>query len=188
MDWVVFAVAGIATLVGAIGVVTCRNPVHSALMLVMTLFGIAVLFVEQDAHFLAAVQVIVYAGAVVVLFLFVIMLLGIETNEDLHKDPLWGQRPAAIALGLLMLLEVLLLVRGNWVTGAPSTAGAARSADQTNVEVLSRSLFTRYLLPFEATSVLLLIAVVGAVVLARRPTRAELADINEDDPDLVPAE
>src|SRR3981081_3361594 len=106
VDAVTFVLAAVIVLAGAIGVVTCRNPVHSALMLVMTLFGVAVLFVEQDAHFLAAVQGIVYAGSVVVLFLFVIMLLGIETTEDLKRDPLRGQRPAAIALGLLSLLEV----------------------------------------------------------------------------------
>jgi NADH-quinone oxidoreductase subunit J len=181
MDWVVFVVAGFAILAGAIGVVTCRNPVHAALMLVMTLFGIAVLFVEQDAQFLAAVQVIVYAGAIVVLFLFVIMLLGIDKAENLRQEPLRGQRPVAIALGLLTLLEVLLLTRTTWVSGTPSVSGPMRSADQTNVEVLARSLFTRYLLAFEATSVLLLIAVVGAVVLARRPSRRELVD--DDDVD-----
>ena len=78
MDWVVFVVAAAAVLAGALGVVLSTHPVHSALMLVLTLFGIAVLFVAQQAHFLAAVQVIVYAGAIVVLFLFVIMLLGID--------------------------------------------------------------------------------------------------------------
>src|SRR5207302_10016736 len=174
-----------ATLAGAIGVVTCRNPVHSALNLVMTLFGIAVLFVEEQAHFLAAVQVIVYAGAIVVLFLFVIMLLGIDQAENLREDPLRGQRPVAIALGLLALLEVLLLTRSTWVTGAPSLSGELKSTDKTNVEVLARSLFTRYLLPFEATSVLPLIAVVGAVILARRPSRGDLADQTEDDAELV---
>jgi len=185
MDWLVFVVAGVATLAGALGVVVCRNAVHSALMLVMTLFGVAVLFVEEGAHFLAAVQVIVYAGAIVVLFLFVIMLLGIDKTESLSSDPLKGQRPVAIALGLLSLLEVLLLTRTTWSTGAPSVAGPMQSTDQTNVEVLARSLFTRYLLPFEATSVLLLIAVVGAVVLARRPSRGELSDVNQDDANLV---
>ncbi len=79
VDTIVFAVAAVVILAGAVGVVLSRNPVHSALMLVMTLFGMAVLFVAQDAHFLAAVQVIVYAGAIVVLFLFVIMLLGVDT-------------------------------------------------------------------------------------------------------------
>src|SRR2546423_8232807 len=171
MDIVVFGVASVVAVAGALGVVLSRNPVHSALMLVMTLFGVAVLFVEQQAHFLAAVQVIVYAGAVVVLFLFVIMLIGVDTPENIKTDPLPAQRPVAVALGLIGLLEVLLLARwGNWVSGAQSVGGAARgsaTAGKTNVELVANSLFTRYLLPFEATSVLLVIALVGAGVLAR---------------------
>jgi NADH-quinone oxidoreductase subunit J len=171
VDWAVFVVAGVATLAGAFGVILSSNPVHSALMLVMTLFGIAVLFVAQSAHFLAAVQVIVYAGAIVVLFLFVIMLLGVDRSEDLGVEPLRGQRVAAAVAGALGLVEVLLLARSHWATGAPSAAGPA-SGPGSNVEKLARSLFTRYLLAFEVTSVLLVIAVIGAVVLARR-TRAD---------------
>jgi NADH-quinone oxidoreductase subunit J len=96
-----------------------------------------------------------------------------------------GQRPVAIALGLLSLLEVLLLTRGTWVTGASSVSGQLESPDQTNVQVLSSSLFTRYLLAFEATSVLLLIAVVGAVVLARRPSRSEMSVEEQTDANVV---
>src|SRR5437763_9830169 len=116
VDVMVFAVSAVIVLAGAIGVVTSRNPVHSALFLVMTLFGIAVLFVEQEAHFLAAVQVIVYAGAIVVLFLFVIMLLGVDQAEDVRQEPLRGQRPAAAVLGVLALAEVFLLARTQWAT------------------------------------------------------------------------
>ncbi|MDQ1403909.1 MAG: NADH-quinone oxidoreductase subunit [Actinomycetota bacterium] len=171
-DLAVFTVSAIIVLAGAVGVVLARNPVHSALMLVMTLFGVAVLFVEQQAHFLAAVQVIVYAGAIVVLFLFVIMLLGVDKEEVLEVEQLKGQRPTAIVLGVLSLGELLLLARTQWATGAIAVAGPA-DGPGTNVEKLARSIFTRYLLPFEATSILLVIAVVGAVVLARRPTVAE---------------
>src|SRR5881392_3957452 len=98
-DIAVFVVAAAVVIIGALGVVFSRNPVHAALNLVMTLFAVAVLFVEQQADFLAAVQVIVYAGAIVVLFLFVIMLLGVDRAENLETEPLPGQRPAAIALG-----------------------------------------------------------------------------------------
>ncbi|MFN2606853.1 MAG: NADH-quinone oxidoreductase subunit J [Acidimicrobiales bacterium] len=176
MDWVVFVVAALATLAGAFGVVLASNPVHSALMLVMTLFGIAVLFVSQQADFLAAVQVIVYAGAIVVLFLFVIMLIGVDRSENLRVEPLRGQRVAAGVAGFLALVEVLVLARNRWATGATSVAGPA-SGPGSNVEKLARSLFTRYLLAFEVTSVLLVIAVVGAVVLARR-TRADDASVS----------
>src|SRR3954467_15918173 len=110
-DIAVFVVAAAVVIIGALGVVTSRNPVHAALMLVLTLFGIAVLFVAQQAHFLAVVQVIVYAGAIVVLFLFVIMLLGVDQAESLESEPLTGQRPAAIIVGVLALLELFLLAR-----------------------------------------------------------------------------
>jgi NADH-quinone oxidoreductase subunit J len=170
-DLLVFIVASAAVLTGAIGVVVARHPVHSALMLIQTLFGVAVLFVAQQADFLAAVQVIVYAGAIVVLFLFVIMLVGVDRTESIRDEPLRGQRPTALALGVLTLLEVVLLSRtGGWVPGAPSVSGAADGPGD-NVVKLGRSIFTTYLYPFEITSVLLVIAVVGAVVLARRPPR-----------------
>jgi NADH-quinone oxidoreductase subunit J len=167
VDWTIFVIAAVATLIGAAGVVLSANPVHSALSLVMTLFGIAVLFVAQQAHLLAAVQVIVYAGAIVVLFLFVIMLLGVDQSEDLKVEPLGGQRMLAVCAGLLSLAGVLVLARSGWATGAHSLGGAA-SGEGSNVEKLARSLFSQYVLAFEVTSILLVIAVVGAVVLARR--------------------
>ncbi|HEY2429561.1 MAG TPA: NADH-quinone oxidoreductase subunit J [Acidimicrobiales bacterium] len=170
-DWGVFLVAAVVVLAGALGVVTARHPVHCALFLIQTLFGVAVLFVSELAHFLAAVQVIVYAGAIVVLFLFVIMLLGVDRSEQVLAEPLKGQRPTAILLGIIGLAEFVGLVRSNeWATGAVSVAGPANAAG-SNVELLGRSLFSTYLLPFEVTSVLLIIAVVAAVVLARRPPR-----------------
>ncbi|MDP9070360.1 MAG: NADH-quinone oxidoreductase subunit J [Actinomycetota bacterium] len=173
VDVAVFAASAVIVLAGAIGVVVSRNPIHAALCLVLTLFGVAVLFVAQQAHFLAAVQVIVYAGAIVVLFLFVIMLLGVDRREDVAAEPLRGQRPAAVLLGVAALAELLLLAQGtDWVTGARSVAGAA-TGPGTNVEKLASSIFTRYLFAFEITSVLLVIAVVGAVVLVRRPTSGD---------------
>jgi NADH-quinone oxidoreductase subunit J len=169
-DAVTFGVAAMICVVGALGVVLARNPVHSALMLVMTLFGIAVLFVEENAQFLAAVQVIVYAGAIVVLFLFVIMLLGVDRSEAIKRDPLPAQRPIAIVLGILGLVEVLFLARGQWPGGAHSVS-APLGTPASNVQVIGKSIFTTYLLAFEVTSALLVVAIVGAVVLVRRPGR-----------------
>jgi NADH-quinone oxidoreductase subunit J len=112
--------------------------------------------------------VIVYAGAIVVLFLFVIMLLGVDREENVAAEQLRGQRPTAVLLAVIGLAELLLLARSNsWATGAVSVVGPANGPG-TNVEKLGRSLFSFYLMPFEVTSVLLVIAVVGAVVLARR--------------------
>jgi NADH-quinone oxidoreductase subunit J len=181
MELFVFLVAGGACIAGALGVVLNRNPVHAALSLVGTLFGIAVLFVAQEAHFLAAVQVIVYAGAIVVLFLFVLMLLGVDQAEDLSIEPLGGaQRIAAVLIGLAVLALPLFAF---WSTSGDATGVApADGADNqinagaANVAQLGESLFTTYLFAFEVTSVLLVIAVVGAVVLARKVKRADLID------------
>ena len=138
VDTLVFIVAAAICLSGALGVILARNPVHSALMLVMTLFGIAVLFVAQEAHFLAAVQVIVYAGAIVVLFLFVIMLLGVDRAQNLELSILPIQRWAALvfAAGSLLLLIGLIVVVNEPVTGAEAMGGAA-SGDE-HVRLLAR--------------------------------------------------
>jgi len=179
-DAITFVVAAAICVVGALGVVLSKNPVHSALMLIMTLFGVAVLFVEENAQFLAAVQVIVYAGAIVVLFLFVIMLLGVDRQEAINADPLGHQRLWALLLGALTLAEVLLLAKGNWATGAHSTSGSLDQNSRTNVYVLGKSVFTTYLLAFEITSALLVIAIIGAVVLARR-TRSRIGSAGGGD-------
>jgi NADH-quinone oxidoreductase subunit J len=173
VDWIVFVLAAVIVLAGGIGVVVSRHPVHSVLFLIQTLFGVAILFVAQGAHFLAAVQVIVYAGAIVVLFLFVIMLLGVDRAEARAADPFRGQRPLALLVGVIGLAEFALLVRSaSWVTGTKSVAGPL-SGPGSNVEKLGRSLFTTYLLPFEVTSALLVVAVVAAVILTRRPEPGE---------------
>lgn len=165
-DLITFVAAAAAAIAGALGVIFLRNPVHSALMLVLTLFAIATLFVEQGAEFLAAVQVIVYAGAVVVLFLFVIMLLGVDRRESFVDDRLRWIRPVALGALVVILIEVSLLARTHWVTGAHGVT-ARLSGGGGNVSELARAVFTTYLVPFEATSALLVIAVIGAVVLAR---------------------
>jgi NADH-quinone oxidoreductase subunit J len=180
-DILVFAASAAVVLVGAVGVVTSRNPVHAALSLVMTLFGVAVLFIEQEADFLAAVQIIVYAGAIVVLFLFVIMFLGVDRREDVEVEPLAGQRPLAfLMLGITLAGIIAMLATAHWVTGAHQVVGPIQGpitkhagAPSGEVAQLGKQLFTTYLFAFEATAALLVIAVVGAVVLARRPTLSE---------------
>jgi NADH-quinone oxidoreductase subunit J len=169
VDRITFGIGATIIVLGAIGVVISRNPVHAALMLVMTLFGVAVLFVEEGANFLAAVQVIVYAGAIVVLFLFVIMFLGVDREENLGEEPLPLQRPLALALMVLAIAGLLLLGIGSrWSVGPQSVAGPAANQPGGDVAALGRSVFTTYLFAFEITAALLVIAVVGAVVLARR--------------------
>jgi NADH-quinone oxidoreductase subunit J len=183
MTAVIFFVFGALALAGAFGVVLARNPVHSALSLVVTLVSVAVLFLQQDADLLAAVQVVVYAGAIVVLFLFVIMLLGVD-HPDTLRDPLRGQRVAAIIIGVVLLAEVLFLTGHQWATGAHALAPQSiRGGDPglgNNVERIARALFTDFLWPFEITAALLVLAVIGSVVLARRSRNAADDALAED--------
>ena len=168
MEGFVFVVASAMVLAGAIGVVVRSHPVHCALSLVLTLFGVAVLFIAQDAQFLAVVQVIVYAGAIVVMFLFVIMLLGVDRAESLRIESLKGQRPLAAIVGIGAIGMMLIAI---FVAGRHQTAPAVGTAvgGEQNVNALARSLFGTHVFAFEVTSVLLVIAVVGTVLLARRP-------------------
>ena len=166
---IVFVAAAILILTGAIGVITLKNPVHAALSLIMTLFGVAVAFIAQQADFLAAVQIIVYAGAIVVLFLFVIMFLGVDRREGVEIQPLVGQKALAL-VGVVITVGgvVFMMARSHWVTGVPSLTGSKLANGAHNVKQLGTSIFTTYLFAFEATAALLIIAVVGAVLLARR--------------------
>lgn len=171
MELFVFIAASVMILAGAIGVIIRPNPVHAALSLVLTLFGIAVLFVSLNAHFLAAVQVIVYAGAIVVLFLFVIMLLGVDRTEDITVEPLTIQRPLAVIIGV----GIAALVSAAVVASTDILNRQGDGLDLTTVESpdanirqVARSIFGDYVFAFELTSVLLLVAVVGTVLMARR--------------------
>jgi NADH-quinone oxidoreductase subunit J len=165
----VFVTSALLILVGAIGVISVKNPVHAAISLIMTLFGVAVAFIAQSADFLAAVQIIVYAGAIVVLFLFVIMFLGVDRNMSVSVDPLVGQRAFALA-GVVITIGglIALMASSHWVSGVKSVSGATLATGQANVKQLGTAVFTTYLFAFEATAALLIIAVVGAVLLARR--------------------
>lgn len=199
VELIVFLAAGAVCLGGALGVVLNRSPVHAALSLVATLFGIAVLFIAQDAHFLAAVQVIVYAGAIVVLFLFVIMLLGVDSSENLAEEPIVGQRIVAGLVGVVMLALPIVAIfsttdsDGNvTATGQSGVLGTPTSNQDFNVAEIGEVLLTDYLFAFEVTSVLLVIAVVGAVLLAKRikgePIAIDADEQMTDDPDPVAVE
>lgn len=171
MELVVFVLASLMVLGGAIGVITRSNPVHAALSLVLTLFGVAVMFVSHEAHFLAAVQVIVYAGAIVVLFLFVIMLLGVDRSEDISIEPITAQRPLAAIVGLgvsgIVIAALVASRTALHTTGDGIDATTVDAAD-ANIRQLARSIFSNNVFAFEVTSVLLLVAVIGTVLMARR--------------------
>jgi NADH-quinone oxidoreductase subunit J len=161
VEFVLFVVFGLTAVFGGVAMVWARNPVYSAMGLMLTMFSIAVFYVSNAGHFIAAVQVIIYAGAVMTLFLFVIMLIGVDKAED-RSEHLPVQRPLALGLLVLFGAGVLLAGRLAWTTG-PRTAGTAVNG---TVEAIGDAVFRRWLLPFEVTALLLIIAAVGAIALA----------------------
>jgi NADH-quinone oxidoreductase subunit J len=165
-ELIVFALMAVSSTLGGITVVRARNPVYAAMGLLATLFSMGVLYVLQLAHFVAAVQIIVYAGAVMTLFLFVIMLVGVDKSEDL-RETIPHQRRLAMALGVIAAAVVIILVargRFSWVP----VVGAAADPQLTNgtIEAIAEPLFSGWVLAFEATALLLTIAAAGAVALA----------------------
>ena len=181
MSWLLIHFAqivfyGLATVAvaGAVGVIAFRNPVHAALSLLGTFLAVAGLFVLMEAEFLAAVQILVYAGGVMVLFLFVIMLVKARTLPD---EPQYLGRLAPAAVGLGVLLAVLVGV-GVWgaAHGAPGDPAALRQvqgATLGNTEAVGWSLYRDYLLPFEVVSIVLLVAMIGAIVMGRKESPKE---------------
>jgi NADH-quinone oxidoreductase subunit J len=167
MQALIFYICAVAVITGALGVVLAHNPVHSALFLLLTLVSVAILFLQQDAALVAIIQIVVYASAIVVLFVFVIALLGVDQHETFEEPSLF-QRPVAIGLGVLLFAQIVILAGHHWVTGEHSVRGVLGTPREGNVHRLAVSLFTDYVWAFEITAVLLVIAVVGGVSLARR--------------------
>lgn len=168
MELVIFSITAIVSIACAVAMVLSKNAVHSALFLVLNFCTVAVLYLLLNAPFLAMIQVTVYAGAIMVLFLFVIMLLGAEKGEG--DDPIGWQRPASLILGAVLLGEAAFVFfqRGAFLALPP-----AADANLGAPENVAERLFTAYLLPFEMTSVLLLVALIGAVVLTLKSREKE---------------
>lgn len=165
-----FYLFGVIALASALAFVTRKSPVAAALWLVNVMFALAALYVMLDAHFIAAIQVLVYAGAIMVVFLFVIMLLNLgHPSEIADARGKWGKLAAAV-LGVILLAEIAVVsgtsVRPEWII--PRGEMDRLLAEKGAIGVVADPLFTRYLLAFELTSILLLIAIVGAVTLGRR--------------------
>lgn len=165
MELAVFLVTALIAIIGGVGMLLDANAVHSALFLLLNFFAIAILFLLLQSPFLFVIQITVYAGAIMVLFLFVVMLLGAERVED-RPDKLAWQRLLALGLGAVLLLQALLVA----FLSAPdeSPAQMAEAEALSSPEAIGASLFLDYLLPFELTGVLLLVAIVGVVVLQQR--------------------
>ena len=171
LDNVVFWVFAPISVASAIAMLLMRNAVHAALFLVVNFFCLAVFYLILDAPFLFAVQIIVYAGAIMVLFLFVIMLLGVD-RIDVRSEGLFLQRPLAIVLGIGFVAEVTAAIRAGvgFATHAPDGFDQLQPAG--NTEAVAAVLFRDYFFPFEVTSILLIVAAIAAIVLAQRKVRA----------------
>lgn len=165
-----FYLFGVFALASALVFVTRKSPVAAALWLVNTMFSLSVLFVLLDAQFIGVMQVLVYAGAIMVVFLFVIMLLNLgHPSQIADKRGVWATL-AAVVIGLVMVAEIMVIGRGDIATKyeVPRGFAADQLAKYGAVGSVARPLFNEYLLAFELTSVLLLVAIAGAVVLGRR--------------------
>jgi NADH-quinone oxidoreductase subunit J len=171
LDNIVFWVFAPVAVGSAIAMLLMRNAVHAALLLIVNFFCLSVMYLLLDAPFLFAVQIIVYAGAIMVLFLFVIMLLGVDSDDDL-RERLVAQRPVAIALGLAVVVEIFFAVRAGigLSTRVPDTFDQVNAGG--NTQALAKVLFTKYFFPFEVTSVMLIVAAIATMVLAQRKARA----------------
>jgi NADH-quinone oxidoreductase subunit J len=182
-DWYVFWVMAPISILSAGGMVLARHAVHSAMFLILNFFTLAVFFLILGSPFLFVVQIIVYAGAIMVLFLFVIMLLGVDLRESL-RERLRGQRVLALVLGVGVVAELVVAIR----LGVGLSQGKVPDFTQTNaggnVYALARVLFGPYFFPFEVTSVLLIVAAIGAMLHGRRRIEDE-ATIDVPGPDAL---
>jgi NADH-quinone oxidoreductase subunit J len=167
MELVLFIVLGAIAIAAALGVIIARKAIYSALSLLVNFCSLAGLYLLLNAQFLAAAQVIVYAGAIVVLFLFVTMLLG-EGEETANLKSQITKNYLAIALAVVLFVEVGYVLVSGTLTGTQGSDTPEAIAGMGNVQAIGKLLFTDYLLPFELAAVLLLIGIVGAVVLARK--------------------
>jgi len=172
VDKILFVIFAVLAVAGGLGTITRKNVVHALLLLVFTFINIAAIFFLTQAYFLAVVQILVYAGAIMVLFVFVVMLLNLRTfkqEEQTHR----GQRWVALVLSLLVLAEFVVVLagisftsaRGGFTPEAIATAGGS-------TKVFADALFNQMLLPFEVASVVLLVAMVGAIILVKREKSA----------------
>ena len=169
LDLILFLILSLIEIVTALGLLLSRNAIYSALFLVLNFVTVAVFYLLLGAPFIAMMQITVYAGAIMVLFLFVIMLLGAEQLPQTEVLP-W-QRPLAIGLAFLLALEAtaIFLTRARPAGDITAPGEAVNMMD--SLRTLGMTLFRDYLLPFEVTSILLLVAMIGAIVLVRKETR-----------------
>lgn len=164
---IIFIYFAITTIALSVLIITRKNPVHSVLWMLVLFFHIAAIYLFLNAEFIAAVQIILYAGAILVLFLFVIMMLNLK--EELSSERYIGEWPIGVALGLSFLLFVIFAI-AKYIPGPLGIYTIELIQKETHTKAIGKVLYTEYLLPFEIASLILLIAIVGAIVLAKKRT------------------
>lgn len=167
MEAYLFYIVATITVVSGVYLIFEKNPVFGALYLIQTMVSIAVLYILLEAQFVAAVQIIVYAGAIMVLFLFVIMLLNLDIKEE-AKNALPFQRIPAILMGVALFTVIGIVIKSKLLQGKHDQYTTAYVNSVGNTKLIGNLLFTEYLLPFEITSILLFVAAIGAIMLAKR--------------------
>ena len=165
-DQFIFYFFSAILLFAGLRVITARNPVHAALYLVLAFFTAAGLWMTLEAEFLAITLVLVYVGAVMVLFLFVVMMLDI--NLDRLKEGFWDYLPLALPVAILLMLEMLVVLGGRFFGLDKYSAPVAKTAEYSNTKELGRLLYTEYVYAFELAAVILLVAIVAAIALTMR--------------------
>jgi len=176
LDSVIFVISAVVAVFGATMMISQRNPVASVMYMIVSLLAQAVLYIQLSAVFMGAVLIIVYAGAVLVLFLFIIMLLNLRGRglDDGYREPV--SRITKYLVSILFILEMVFVVRSGFISSGMEGVGFTTTTTDSfgSVEGVAELLFTRYLYPFELTSILLLAAIVGAVVMAKREDKNDV--------------
>lgn len=174
IESIIFLAAAAMAVVGGTMMIVQRNPVLSVLFFILSIVAQAILYVQLGGLFLAAVLIIVYSGAIMVLFLFVIMLLNLRGSEDLGQQSPPINLLTKFSLAFLLIGELFLVVYTGFIRNQPVAGGMPVMADDfASVSSVANMLFTDYLYPFELTGILLLVAIVGAVVIARRESEED---------------
>lgn len=163
LTFALFGLSALAALIGALFTVLARNPIRSAMGLLLTIGGVTGLFLGLNAQFLAAIELIVYAGAVVILFVFVIMLIGPDSTPPSDSKAVFSRGLAAVVFGIFALVTGVLLVRAS----AGPHAFPPAHVEHGTIEAVGRELFTKGVVPFELTTALFIVAIVGAIAVAR---------------------
>ncbi|MGR3178333.1 MAG: NADH-quinone oxidoreductase subunit J [Candidatus Anammoxibacter sp.] len=167
---ILFYLISSVAIISAVSVILQKNPIYSVISLIVTLVSLATVFLLLNAQFLAAVQIIVYAGAIMVLFLFVVMLLNLGKNDagEEGRDKLFIQKKAAVILGGTLFVIFAMVIKGGFYSGKSGIYTTEVINSIGNTELVGKLLFTEYLLPFEITSVLLFAAIIGTIILAKK--------------------